>query len=181
MSTAQAAVLENPFEEATVAFEALVDRLKGPETEGMSHAALEGLIQSEGTEVLRLLLQAHLDQRGDGDVGDSVVGGDGLIRERKRARTRRLVSIFGLVLVTRLIYGVRQGGADGLAPMDASLNLPVESYSHGLRRRVAGLAARCSFDETVGRGRRCRGSGERCHPLFWGSGARAAQGAVGRP
>jgi len=40
-------------------------------------------------------------------------------------------------------------GADGLFPLDASLNLPTELYSLGVRRRAAEEAARGSFDEVV--------------------------------
>ena len=87
--------------------------------------------------------------RGAGDVGEAVVGADGIVRVRKRTSKRGLMSIFGLVVVARIIYGVREGGVRGLAPMDASLNLPVELYSHGVRRHIAEEAARGSFDDAI--------------------------------
>ena len=38
---------------------------------------------------------------------------------------------------------------DYRAPLDATLNLPTESYSHSLRRLAAAKAAITSFDEAV--------------------------------
>ena len=146
---AHAAVAENPFDSAYRSFDALAVRLQASETHVLSHSAVEILITNDGREVLRQLFQAHLDVRGVGDVGGAVVGSDEFVRERKRISTRRLMSVFGLVLVTRLLYAAREGGASALAPMDASLNLPRESYSHGVRRRVAELAGQGAYDRVV--------------------------------
>ena len=68
------------------------------------------------------------------------------------------MSVFGLVLVTRLLYSAREGGAPALAPMDASLNLPRESYSHGVRRRVAELAGQGAYDRVTDEVRRTTGA-----------------------
>lgn len=150
MNVAQKVEERNPYQPAREELESLVSRLEEPATHQMSHGQVEELIHKDGMEVLRLLFQGHIDSRGDGDVGSSVVGSDGHRRTRKRRnKSRRLMSVFGLVLVTRVVYGLREGGAPGLAPMDASLNLPKESYSHGVRRHVALEAARGSFDEAA--------------------------------
>jgi len=78
-----------------------------------------------------------------------VNGADGLARNSVEAgHQRRLVTIFGEVAVRRLAY--RHKGATNLYPADAALNLPAESYSHGLRALAAAEAARGSFDEAVG-------------------------------
>lgn len=61
--------------------------------------------------------------------------------------TRGLETLFGAVSVVRLAYGGREVGA--LHPLDAELNLPVERFSHGIRRRVAGEVARGSYDDAV--------------------------------
>lgn len=47
----------------------------------------------------------------------------------------------------RLAY--QAPGAADLHPMDAALNLPRDSFSHGIRRLVAREAAKSSFDEVV--------------------------------
>ena len=53
--------------------------------------------------------------------------------------------MFGMVAVTRLAY--RRRGHANLHPADATLNLPLERHSHGLRRLSAVEAARGSFEE----------------------------------
>ena len=117
---AQAVTAENPFDSARQTFETLIGKLQSAKTQALSHGEVEVLVQGDGREVLRQLFQAHLDVRGLGDVGDVVVGADDVARTRRRVSARRLMSIFGLVLVTRLLYAPRDGGAPALAPMDAS-------------------------------------------------------------
>jgi hypothetical protein len=58
-----------------------------------------------------------------------------------------LMTLFGEVTVRRLGYGAR--GEESVFPLDGELNLPRDSYSHGLRRRLAEEVAGSSFDEAV--------------------------------
>jgi hypothetical protein len=60
------------------------------------------------------------------------------------------------VTVTRVLY--QQGGVEGLAPQDAALNLPAESYSLGVRRRAAEEAASGSFEHVVEQLRKTTGT-----------------------
>ncbi len=77
-----------------------------------------------------------------------MTGDDGLPRRYAEAdHERTLVTIFGEVRVRRLAY--RHKGTANLCPADAALNLPEETYSHGLRAIAATEAARGSFDEAV--------------------------------
>jgi hypothetical protein len=130
-------------------FNYLVDRLQSKETAGMEHGEIEELIRADGMELLRRLLQGHLNLRAAREVKRSgVEGTDGVIRPHCRKGCRRdLVSGFGPVEVQRLGYGV--GGGSSLFPLDGELNLPEDKYSHGLRRRVAEEVGRISFDEAV--------------------------------
>jgi len=144
---AQAAEVAKPFEPARVQFEEIVEHLQSSKTVAMTHSELEELLQTEGRELLRQLLQGHLDYRGVGEVVEPVVGSDGIARPHRRPGSRSLVSIFGLVTVRRTQYGAR--GTSALQPLDAELNLPPERYSHGMRQRVAKEAAKNSFDEVV--------------------------------
>jgi hypothetical protein len=147
MMRAQDVAGENPFGEAEVAYRELVHRLQSPETMTMRHEAVEIVVLGEGRELLRRLYQAHLDMRGPGDVGPSVVGSDGVERKEKRLRSRSLGTIVGEVTVNR--YGYGAPGASSLFPLDAELGLPREKYSYGVRRHVAEWAAKGSFDEVV--------------------------------
>ena len=79
---------------------------------------------------------------------DQVVGDEGVTRSRvETGHTRALETVFGTVSVERLAY--RAPGVGNLHPADATLNLPVERHSHGLRKLCALEAARGSFADAV--------------------------------
>ncbi len=138
---------EDAFGGARAAFERLVGRFSSRETMKLTHSDLERLVETEGREVLRQLLQDHLDLRGPGDAAEPVVGADDVERTHRRVHTRPLETVVGEVEVTRAGYGKR--GLESLHPLDAELNLPDEKYSLGVRQRVAELCAKQSFDEVT--------------------------------
>jgi len=145
---AQAIAVEKPFVAAEAKFTELVTRLGTEESRRMTHSELESLITAEGREIQRRLLQGHLDLRASEEqVQASVRGTDEVERTHHRRRALPLLTVVGLVTAMRMAYGAR--GHRSLAPLDASLNLPEELYSHGLRRLGAVEAARGSFDATV--------------------------------
>lgn len=135
------------FSQAHDEFFRLEYRLQSEETLRMSHSDLEGFIEKEGREVLRQLLQAHLDLRASAKVTGPVTGADGLERTHHREGERKLETLLGGVTVTRDGFGAR--GKPTLFPLDADLNLPKELYSFGVRRRAAEAAVKGSFDEAV--------------------------------
>lgn len=130
-------------------FERLLCRLEGTEASELTHGELERLVDVEGRELLRQLVQDHLDLRAQKEVRrEDVVGADEVPRTRVEAgHTRALTTIFGEVGVKRLAYRAR--GVPNLHPADAVLNLPVEKHSHGLRRLAAIESTRGSFDEAA--------------------------------
>lgn len=132
------------FAMATRAFVALRDRLTDMTCEVLDHAAAEQLIFGRGTEVLRLLFEGCLNQRAQAEPVREVVGSDGTVRTHHRAAKREVESVFGTVVLDRDRVGAR--GVDGLAPVDAVLNLAADRFTFGVRQRVAEEAARGSFD-----------------------------------
>lgn len=128
-------------------FEDLIEQLLSPVAAELTHSQAEDLIELQGREVLRQLLQGWLESRGVGDVGPALAGRDGVQRPQRRLHSRTLESLFGTVQVERLGYGTP--GQESLHPLDAALNLPKELYAHALRKKVAAEAARSSFEEVV--------------------------------
>ena len=130
-------------------FESVVGFLDGAEAAAMEHAELEAELDTRGRELMRRLLQDHLDLRAGREQRlDEVTDTDGVPRSRvESGHTRALTSVFGEVTVTRRAY--RAPGHANLHPADAALNLPAEKHSHGLRRLAAIEAARGSFDTAV--------------------------------
>jgi hypothetical protein len=137
------------FTAAREQFAALVNQLQSNQVLRMEHGEVEDLITHEGTELLRRLLQGHLDLRTVKETRrEEVKGSDGVLRRHVREACQRgLMTLFGEVTVRRLGYGAR--GEESVFPLDGELNLPRDSYSHGLRRRLAEEVARSSFDEAV--------------------------------
>lgn len=106
--------------------------------------------QRQGRELLRLLFQDHVDGRGNGDVGAAlrVTTPDGsLVYAHKRLHTRRLITLFGGVSVTRMGYG--RPGRASIHPLDAQLQLPARCYSYEIQRRLVKAAIQGPFDEAV--------------------------------
>jgi len=124
----------------------MVGFLQARESWTMKHSELERWIEKEGREVMRQLLQAHLELRGPAEAVEEVRDADGGERDIGRLHQRSLATVFGAVTVER--FGYRGEGQESLHPVDGELNLPVERYSLELRRRVAEQAAKSSFEET---------------------------------
>jgi hypothetical protein len=141
----------DPFGAARGAFDALAAMLGSAEALGWTHDQLEDHLEARGREVLRLLLQDHLDLRafreqravGQGRV-EPVTDADGIgHRTVEQGHTRQLATVFGKVVVQRCAW--RADGARNLYPADAALNLPDRLHSHGLGQRAAIEAVRGSF------------------------------------
>lgn len=117
----------------------------------MEESTLEKWLETDGRELLRRLLQGHIDLRAglERDVGraDPIVGRDGVERTHERSSERGLMTIFGPVRVPRIEHGGR--GLTSLHPLDAELNLPADSFSFCVRRRCAEEASKNSFDEST--------------------------------
>jgi hypothetical protein len=137
------------YTDALAQFQHLLSRLTGEETQRMTHGELEALVQSDGNELLRQLMQGHFDQRGaEEPVRERVVGKDGISRTHRREGCQRdLETRFGEVVVTRRGYAGR--GLESVFPLDAELNLPPDKYSHGLRTVLVEEVVRGSFEEAV--------------------------------
>ena len=140
-------------------FESLVSFLGGTDAGGLSHAELEQRLDRDGRELLRRLLDDHLALRALREQRlEDVRGDEGVVRGRvETGHVRALETVFGTVMVERLAY--RAPGVGNLYPADATLNLPVERHSHGLRKLAALEASRGSFDDAVAA--ICRQTGQR--------------------
>ncbi len=138
---------ERFYEESRQEFEAIIGHLDSEEAQMKSHSEIERELEKTGRELMRKLLQEHLEARGPGESTQPVRGSDGVERTRVRPQERKLETIFGPVSTERTGYG--QKGSPSLHPLDAELNLPPHKYSLELSRRVAEEAAKNSFDETL--------------------------------
>ena len=148
MDIANAAPL--PPSPAAVEFALLQSWLSSSATLQLPLHAIEAQQSDKGREVLRLLLQAHLQQRGDGDVGPALLVPSGHAQLRyahRRLGTRSLTTVFGTVEVTRMGYS--RPGMPTLFPLDQTLSLPGRSFSYELQRRLVKAAVQNPFLASV--------------------------------
>jgi hypothetical protein len=140
------------YERALAHYQGTVKKLQGGDTMTMPHDELEKILALEGQEAMRLLMQAHLDQRAARQSTEPVVGADGVPRAEVRELPRNLETRFGTVVVNRV--GLAAPKVKSVVEMDAQLNLPARKYSHGLCEMVARGAAGQPFSavvESIGR------------------------------
>lgn len=138
------------FSAAREQFEKLATKLHASEAMAMTHSELESLIEKDGREVLRQLLQDHLHLRAEADARNQVSmaeGADGIQRTQHRVHERPVETWFGAVGLARIAYVAP--GSTSLHPLDGQLNLPEELYSHHIRKRLAEEVARGSYDEAI--------------------------------
>ena len=135
------------FEESRALFDQVCSFMDGTEAAGLTHGELEARLAIDARELMRQLFQDHLDLRAIREERlDEITNATGITyRSVEAGHLRRLQTIFGEVCVTRLAY--RHRGEDNLYLSDATLNLPTEAHSHGLREISAIESARGSFEE----------------------------------
>jgi hypothetical protein len=132
------------------AFRELERFLDGAVTQRLELGVLERESERRGRELVRLALQAHIDARGDGDVGEAILveGPEGPLRlAYKRPHTRAVLSVFGEVRVCRMGYGTP--GRQAIHPLDAELCLPGRIYSYECQRRLMRAVICSPFDEAI--------------------------------
>ena len=96
----------------------------------------------------RLLLQAHVPQRGTGDVGPALkvlpASSGSLFTHR-----RTLNTIFGPVHIDRIGYS--HPGQPSIHPLEEALQLPARSFSYELQKRLVQAAVQGPLRESIDR------------------------------
>jgi len=133
----------------------LEDWIFSQETMDLPLDEIEREQEKRGREVMRLMLQAHIQARGVGDIGPAIEVLPSKEEEEpirlthRRDHERHEETIFGGVKVHRLGYGLP--GQASVHPLDESLVLPERSYSYELQRRLVKAEVQGPFDEAVER------------------------------
>jgi len=138
---------DSPFCDARAAMDKIIERLLAMASEGASLGQVTQVLATDGTAMLRELMQSYVDRCTAQEQRVEVVGADGVERSDARSSARRIETTVGEIEVKRLLY--QAPGVPGIAPMDAALGLPEEKYTHDLRRIVAEESARASFEEVA--------------------------------
>jgi hypothetical protein len=144
------APVHDVFQPARDAFEQMIASLSGDALAQATESQVEDETNSRGNEVMRQMLQGHLELRSlreqVGRVPQFKARGD-----RVRSRRRSVESRFGRVYVMRagVVPNQAPKGTPARFPLDEELNLPPEIYSHPVRRCVVQEVRKASFGEGV--------------------------------
>jgi hypothetical protein len=141
----------DPFAASMKLVTTLVAELQAAEAAGLTACELDQFVAGRGREVLRQMVQDHLDLRAAREEetarehGAPVAGPDGITRSRvETGHGRLLATLSGTVRVIRCAW--RRPGAGNFYPADAALPLPAPRHSHTLARLAVLEAARGSFE-----------------------------------
>ena len=108
--------------------------------------------QIKDRQVQRLLLQAHVQQRGTGDVGPALKvlpASSGSLFTHRRLQRRTLNTIFGPIHIDRIGYS--HPGQPSIHPLDEALQLPARSFSYELQKRLVQAAVQGPLRESIDR------------------------------
>jgi hypothetical protein len=111
--------------------------------------------EKRSREANRQLLQAHMDKRGPGDVGDAIevveerAGRKKCTRRHSEHRDhgRRVLSIFGVLMLQRLAY--HADGAASIHPLDEQAALPKRKFGYPIQRRLTLGMIQGPYDEAL--------------------------------
>lgn len=108
--------------------------------------------EHKGRDLQRLLLQTHVQQRGNGNVGPALrvtEQSTTFLFNHRRLQRRTLKTIFGPIHIDRIGYG--REGAGSIHPLDETMQLPGRSFSYELQKRMVKAAVQGPFRESTER------------------------------
>jgi hypothetical protein len=128
----------------------LIGLVQGSARTGQAIHEVEGAIWKDLFPLCRSLLGYFLTLTGDGDMGESVRSETGEEWQRlAKPHARRYVSIFGEFVLSRVVYGSREGQKIEFVPLDSRLQLPAGVYSYLLQDWSQGLCVESAFGQVV--------------------------------
>jgi hypothetical protein len=119
MSALPCPIEDNWFAAAEQEFDTITTFLRSKEASSLTHSDLERTLEAKGRELMRKLMQAHLDTRSPGEAASPVRDATYETRSRAQLHERQLETIFGTVTVSRAGYGTE--GKLSLHPLDGNL------------------------------------------------------------
>jgi len=112
---------------------------------------VEGIVEINGRELLRLLLQEHINRRSGTDLGNAIAVQDAhgaTVRYScKRVDTRMIITTVGAIEIARTGYYSPKNEA--IHPIDQQLQLPRRCYSYHVQKRTVKMAVQGPFDEVI--------------------------------
>ena len=95
------------------------------------------------------MLLAFINAHGDGDEGSQVRHDGRSLNRLREPHDKRYLSIFGEILISRYVYGTREGQTIEFKPLDAALGLPAGDNSYVLEDWLQRLCVKEACGESV--------------------------------
>jgi len=116
-------VVEHPYHHATDQgrkyYDGIVNFLDSKENHSMKLSGLERDFEKRGRELMRILLQEHLNKLSPSCCEQTVCGSDGIDRPNVRPHDRKIETVFGTLSTSRA--GYENEDVASLHPLDACL------------------------------------------------------------
>jgi hypothetical protein len=145
MITAQ----EIDFLKAHEQFEKMCEFMQQSSEQGQRIDQVERGLFPQAMEMCLHMLSAFVDAHGDGDEGAEIEAEDRTLRRLQEPHDKRYLSIFGELIIPRVVYGTREGQAIEWVPLDADLGLPAGENSYVLEDWLQRLCVKEAYGEAV--------------------------------
>jgi hypothetical protein len=133
---------------AQAQFEQMLGFIRQAAEEGQRIDSVERDLMRHLLALGHSLLCSFVAQQGDGDLGPEVTTPEDRTARRLSGRhDRRYVSIFGELVISRVVYGTREGQKIERVPLDERLGLPEGDFSYVLEDWGQRLCLKGSFAE----------------------------------
>ncbi len=127
----------------------MVELVQSAGEEGLRIDEMERALFRKALQLSHHLLQGFVARQGSGDIGKTIERDGVKLRRSKKKRSRRYVSIFGEVTVTRYVYAQREGQKALWVPLDAQLGMPAGEFSYVLEDWQQKLVVKDPFGEAI--------------------------------
>ncbi len=140
---------EFDFFKARKQFEKMCEFIEQASEEGQRIDQVERELFPKAMEMCLHLLAAFVKAHGDGNEGASLERNARTLRRFPQRHEKRYLSVFGELLISRFVYGLREGQAIEWVPLDAALGLPAGENSYVLEDWLERLCVKEAFGEAV--------------------------------
>ena len=140
---------EFDFLKAHTQFEKMCEFVRQAGQQGQRIDQVERGLFPQAMEMCLNMLQAFVTAHGDGDQGSEIERDERTLRRLKNPHDKRYLSIFGELIISRWVYGTREGQAIEWVPLDAALGLPAGENSYVLEDWLQRLCVKEAYGESV--------------------------------
>jgi len=130
-------------------FEKMCEFVRQAGEQGQRIDQVERGLFPQAMEMCLQMLRAFVAAHGDGDEGAQIEREDHILQQLEKPHDKRYLSIFGELIISRWVYGTREGQAVEWVPLDAALGLPAGENSYVLEDWLERLCVKEAYGEAV--------------------------------